>query len=83
MSYNTRISLRGLDESTRQKVLEACRYCEKKDKYKSFIYKLSKDGNTITIISPTREIAYKRGNFFKKRFHVFFNIIRESKTNSL
>ena len=75
--FVTRISLRGLNEEVRKKVIEACDYCVTHDKYGSFTFKVSEDRNSIYVTSPNRSNALKRSSYFWKKFKVHSNIIEE------
>jgi hypothetical protein len=73
--YVTRIDTSKLDEESYGRLLKALEYCHEHDKFKSFEYRIT--GRVIRITSPNVEIAKKRGSYFRKKFGVYYNIIRE------
>jgi hypothetical protein len=75
MVYVTRLSLRGRSEEERERIIGALAFCSQRDRYGTFKYTVA--GGSVFITSPDRDTAFKRGSYFKKRFGVFYNIIKE------
>jgi len=73
--YVTRINARSLDEQTYAKLLEALEYCRTHDKHGNFNYHII--NKIIRITSPDEKTAKKRGYYLKKKFSLYFNIIKE------
>jgi hypothetical protein len=75
MHYITRINFSKLDEENRRKLRETLEYCRTHDKHGTFEYRIT--GETVRIISPDEKTAKLRGWYFKKKFDVYFNILKE------
>jgi hypothetical protein len=75
MHYITRINFSKLSSQDKEKLIEALEYCRTHDKYGTFQYRIT--GETVRIISPDEKTAKKRGYYLKKKFSLYFNIIKE------
>jgi UDP-N-acetylmuramoylalanine-D-glutamate ligase len=75
VKYITRIDANKLDEEKYKKLLETLEYCRIHDKYSNFNYIIA--NKIIRISSPDLIIAKKRGFYIKKKFQLFFNILKE------
>jgi hypothetical protein len=75
MHYITRINFSKLDEDNKRKLKEALEYCKVHDKFQSFEYRITHE--TVRILSPDEKTAKKRGYYLKKKFSLYFNIIKE------
>jgi hypothetical protein len=73
--YVTRIDASKLDEQTYAKLLETLDYCRTHDKHGNFNYRIT--NKIIRITSPDEKTAKLRGWYFKKKFGVHFNILKE------
>jgi hypothetical protein len=73
--YVTRIDFSKLSSQDKEKLMEALEYCRVHDKHGTFQYRIT--GETVRIISPDKKTAKLRGWYFKKKFHVYFNILIE------
>jgi hypothetical protein len=73
--FITRINARKLDENQYQKLLETLEYCRIHDKGKNFNYHIT--DRIIRIFSPDQITAKKRGYYFKQKFSLYFNILKE------
>jgi hypothetical protein len=71
----TRINFSKLDEENKRKLKEALEYCRVHDKFQTFEYHIT--GEAVRIISPDEKTAKLRGWYFKKKFGVHFNILKE------
>jgi hypothetical protein len=73
--YVTRIDASKLDEQTYAKLLGTLEYCRTHDKSGNFNYRIT--NKIIRITSPDETTAKKRGYYFKKRFSLYFQILKE------
>jgi len=72
----TRISIKGLSEKEKEKLMRTLEYCHEHDRYGTFDYET--DGETyVYIYSPDKETAKKRGYYLKQKFGVFFKSLRQ------
>jgi len=59
------------------RLIQVLNFCIVRDKTKSFKYEVQQGGEGIRIYSPTRDQAYKRGSYFKKKFEIGYQVVFE------
>jgi hypothetical protein len=59
------------------KVIAALNYCVQKDRFKNFRYEVQKGGEGIRLYSAFRDVAYRRGSYFKKKFGINYAVMYE------
>ncbi|MCR6693136.1 MAG: hypothetical protein MRT15_12140 [archaeon YNP-LCB-003-016] len=68
----TEIYVGWMKEDELSKLVEALKYCKEHDKDGDFNYKF--EGETLLILSPTKDKAHRRGMYFHKRFNVYYEV---------
>lgn len=78
--YTVRISLVNVDKDKREQIIKTCEYCREHDKFGSFNYAVFE--NSLLIECENKDIAHRRASYFKKKFDVYYNIIRKTGSSS-